>query len=1060
MLRRHPLLVAVGLLLVAAATALAFAIASFDLNNYRSMLSGRLSQEMGVPVSLGEARFALHQGINLDFSNVRIGDETSEYDLHAEHLFLRLKLRPLLQRQISFSAIEVLSPTVRIHSSPATKTLDESSAPFSILSLLHETEVKLLTIRDGQFHWQWLSDTQKSEAASYPRLTNIDLTLDDIGPDTTTRAQFKAELHPQDSEPVRLEAEVEVTPADNWADWRKWHGKIDLQARHLDPALFLKKHLSVSNLGGSGDLTVSAQGSVREGLDLRMALAGLHFSAVDGAQFLPFVFESSGRAEFRDNIWNLSLSTARLNDLSLKGSLVLEVESEHPEKAQLRGDLSSNTFAAATLHHIFAALGADDTLDALQDTGSLTVEKLRLDGPIRTASDAGLRLTEPLRYAAVRAENLKWDTAAGPVEKNRLQLVYEDNQLKITQGNFVWQEIPWSLSGRIEKFAPGKEPLLNLRGEARTDIRKLTRLLPELIPPELSLKGQAAIALRITENFSSPEVNLDSDLTEVEIGWGKAVRKPPGMPTTLGLQGTLEGEKLQIRGGHVAMEGLKANFEGEVALKDTTPFRFLLQLSQYDLAKLEQLLPAVEDFRLQGTLSGDLLLSGTRDRLAPPEGEFTLREGGAHFFNVVADLNHTQGEIFLSGHSVNAPKLKTYLGESPFDVAAQISDLADFCLLIDLEGQNLRPQDLIFRGGKTNLTSVYGQMAIDAEGIYFTHVHARTGGGTRAAVSGGVHGYSKPRVELSIDAEYGNVDEILEFYSGPPRQVGRKKEEAGQTEVDIKVKVEAGTFHKVEFAQAAADIHYQAGILRVYPLHADLAPGYYVGRIVWAEPPGNTALLKVTGHLEDVNAEEAQNIQSDAPGLITGTLRGDFYLEGDGRNFIETSRGGLALEAHNGVLRRFNVLSKVFSLLNVAQIFSFQLPDMAREGMPYQKITASFSLRKGVLASEDLLVDSNAINMSMVGEIDLVNNEIDAVLGVKPLQTVDSVISKIPIAGWILNGEDESLIMTHFRVKGDRRSPEVEAIPITSISEKVRGVFRRVLGLPAKVFSDLEKATQ
>jgi uncharacterized protein YhdP len=168
----------------------------------------------------------------------------------------------------------------------------------------------------------------------------------------------------------------------------------------------------------------------------------------------------------------------------------------------------------------------------------------------------------------------------------------------------------------------------------------------------------------------------------------------------------------------------------------------------------------------------------------------------------------------------------------------------------------------------------------------------------------------------------------------------------------------------------------------------------------------------------------------------------------------------LALEAHNGVLRRFNVLSKVFSLLNVAQIFSFQLPDMAREGMPYQKITASFSLRKGVLASEDLLVDSNAINMSMVGEIDLVNNEIDAVLGVKPLQTVDSVISKIPIAGWILNGEDESLIMTHFRVKGDRRSPEVEAIPITSISEKVRGVFRRVLGLPAKVFSDLEKATQ
>ena len=168
MLRRHPLLVAVGLLLVAAATALAFAIATFDLNNYRSMLSDRLSQKLDVPVSLGEARFALHQGINLDFSNVRIGGESSDYDLHAEHLFLRLKLRPLLQRQIAFSAIEILSPTVRIHSSPATKAPENTSAPISIIALLHETKVKFLTIRDGQFHWQRQGDTQKSEAVPPP----------------------------------------------------------------------------------------------------------------------------------------------------------------------------------------------------------------------------------------------------------------------------------------------------------------------------------------------------------------------------------------------------------------------------------------------------------------------------------------------------------------------------------------------------------------------------------------------------------------------------------------------------------------------------------------------------------------------------------------------------------------------------------------------------------------------------------------------------------------------------------------------------------------------------
>jgi hypothetical protein len=373
---------------------------------------------------------------------------------------------------------------------------------------------------------------------------------------------------------------MEVTPADNWADWRNWQGKVDLQVYHLDPAPFLTKHLPASTLGGSGNLTVSAQGSVRKGLDLHTALEGLRLSADDGVAPLPFVFESSGRAEFRDNIWNLSLSTARLNDLNLKGSLVLKVEPAHPEKAQLQGELSSNTFAAATLHHIFAALGAGETLDALQDRGSLTVEKLRLEGPIRATSDAALNSTELLRYAAVRAENLKWETAAGPVEKNRLRLVYEDNHLKITQGSFVWQGIPWSLSGRIEEFAPGEEPRLNLKGEARTDISKLTQLLPKPLPRELSLKGPATIAVRITESLSRPKLNLDSDLTEVEARWGKAVRKLAGVPTTFTFQGTSGGEKLQIRGGHLTLGSLEADFEGTVALKSAKPFRFIVQLSR------------------------------------------------------------------------------------------------------------------------------------------------------------------------------------------------------------------------------------------------------------------------------------------------------------------------------------------------------------------------------------------------------------------------------------------------------------------------------------------------
>jgi hypothetical protein len=191
-------------------------------------------------------------------------------------------------------------------------------------------------------------------------------------------------------------------------------------------------------------------------------------------------------------------------------------------------------------------------------------------------------------------------------------------------------------------------------------------------------------------------------------------------------------------------------------------------------------------------------------------------------------------------------------------------------------------------------------------------------------------------------------------------------------------------------------------------------------------------------------------------GLITGTLQGDFYLEGEpGSKFLKTSLGGFSLQIKDGVLRKFPFLSKVFSLLNVSQILTFNLPDMSQEGMPFNRLKGNFSLSKGILSTDDLFVDSNAMNLSLVGSADLAEHGLDLVLGVKPLRTVDKIVTKIPIAGWLLTGEEKALITAHFAIKGKSEDPDVIPIPITSVSEKVRGIFRRVLGLPGKVVTDV-----
>src|SRR6185369_5579346 len=160
------------------------------------------------------------------------------------------------------------------------------------------------------------------------------------------------------------------------------------------------------------------------------------------------------------------------------------------------------------------------------------------------------------------------------------------------------------------------------------------------------------------------------------------------------------------------------------------------------------------------------------------------------------------------------------------------------------------------------------------------------------------------------------------------------------------------------------------------------------------------------------------------------------------------------LHASKGSLRQFPILSKIFSILNVSQLFKLKLPDMVSEGMPYNDIKGTLLFKNGIMSSKDLFVASNAMNISMIGGYDYVNDNLDSTVGLQPLQTVDKVVSKIPIVGWILTGKEKSLISTYFEVKGKLGSPNVSAIPVKALGKGVLGIFQRVFQLPAKLVTD------
>jgi hypothetical protein len=190
--------------------------------------------------------------------------------------------------------------------------------------------------------------------------------------------------------------------------------------------------------------------------------------------------------------------------------------------------------------------------------------------------------------------------------------------------------------------------------------------------------------------------------------------------------------------------------------------------------------------------------------------------------------------------------------------------------------------------------------------------------------------------------------------------------------------------------------------------------------------------------------------------IITGRVHIDKVdLTGEGEDFQkmkESLSGGLRLEIENGVIERFNILSKIFSVLNVSQLLKGRLPDLTTKGLPFHQITANFHVKDGVATTDDFLVDSDSMRITLIGKIDLGKNLVDARIGVHPLVTIDTILRSVPIAGYILTGEDKGFISYFYEVKGSLDNPKIDAIPFKIVEESTWGIIKRLLQTPLKPF--------
>ena len=202
------------------------------------------------------------------------------------------------------------------------------------------------------------------------------------------------------------------------------------------------------------------------------------------------------------------------------------------------------------------------------------------------------------------------------------------------------------------------------------------------------------------------------------------------------------------------------------------------------------------------------------------------------------------------------------------------------------------------------------------------------------------------------------------------------------------------------------------------------------------------------GFVLDLEKAEAAGVATEI-GMQAGTLDGSLAAEGSfvgrlvpARSVFEDADVRLRTTIRDGTLGntpRTVALARLASPLGWTGLFGRRLP--------YDEIQASFSIRNGLLRTPDFALTGPELRALAAGEIDLLDDDLqtDMVIALLFLQTIDSVLERVPFVGsWVL-GQDRNLVALYFQLDGPWEAPRGRPLPPSAI-QSATGWAGRLLG--------------
>jgi hypothetical protein len=574
-----------------------------------------------------------------------------------------------------------------------------------------------------------------------------------------------------------------------------------------------------------------------------------------------------------------------------------------------------------------------------------------------------------------------------------------------------------------------KHPALEIKAEGTMDLRNLFALFQTpLLPEEVRSKTEGFEALSGISRISFKGKTIPGTSFfsyEGEFFPREASLMQKGNPVPLVLQ---EGEisfsnsgmgfsKTKIESGRsfLTVDGLIREESVSLSTWGSVDLKQLFSLMKSPLFP-DQVRSQVEGIReLTGTAEVRLEWQGRNEGwiTALKGGEIRLRTVDLKHRDLPVPLSQFEGSVSVTPGQIRFDELKGGVGDSPVAISGTFS-------------QKSPPAPVsLQRGGKD---------------------------------SGLLEG--ERRLSFQISSPQLDLDPLFPKKEDPsPTSFGKLREWLSNWSVEGKVDIQKGKYRNLHFQDLKAEMRTVEGTLVIRPFQCQADGGDVWGE-GWIKPAEKGVRFEIKPRLSNLEAKAFfrtlfQNGE-DPRTVMTGSVHVDrVTLQGEGDDFEKVKaslNGSLRFEVDKGMIERWKILSRIFSILNVSQLFMGRLPDLKTKGFPFHQVKANFDIKDGIASTEDFFVDSDSMKITIFGKVDLGKSLIDARIGVHPLVTIDTLLGNVPIAGYILTGEDKGFISYFYQVKGNLDDPRIEAIPLKSIEETSWGVIRRLLETPLRPF--------